>query len=35
LRASDEEQIKGLDVTEHGMVAYEPGLAGMPAAGDD
>jgi ammonium transporter, Amt family len=35
LRASDEEQVKGLDVTEHGMVAYEPGLAGMPAAGDD
>lgn len=31
LRASDEEQELGLDITEHGMSAYEPGMGAAPA----
>ena len=31
LRASDEEQTLGLDITEHGMSAYEPNMGAVPA----
>jgi Amt family ammonium transporter len=35
LRASDEEQIMGLDLSEHGVSAYEPGIVSAAAAAAD
>jgi Amt family ammonium transporter len=35
LRVSDEEQIEGLDLGEHGVIAYEPGMIATAAAADD
>jgi Amt family ammonium transporter len=35
LRASDEEQDLGLDITEHGVYAYDSGMTPLPVAGDD
>jgi Amt family ammonium transporter len=35
LRVSDQEQIEGLDLGEHGVYAYEPGMTAAAAAGGD